>query len=167
MEQYDDLIEALNAARETENRPNWLMRQYNKVRVAGILAEELSRMNDINKAVTAYNRYLKAPGDKGYDGTKLDDFYHKRAMYRAAQLGADAALFAFNLGEFKENNYDWPRNKYVRGWNDEKNEAERQKDLQNNKNAIIMALKNPGVPVEQMVPHAGTTAGVWDSRFRK
>lgn len=167
MEQYDDLVQVLNVARETETRPNWFVRQYNKVRVANILAEELSRMSDINKAVTAYNRYLKEPGDKGYDGTKLDDFYHKRAMYRAAQLGPDAAEFAFHLGEIKENNYDWPRNKYFRGWDDKKNELERQKDLQNNKNAIIMALTNPGVPVEQMVPSKETTAGVWDSRFIK
>ena len=148
-----------------QDRPNWIMRQLNKLAVMRILNDEKSHMDDVSKTVAAYNRFAAKNSKGKYDGTKLDEFYHKRAMYRAAQLGPDAAEYALWLGKKKEDWYDWPRNKYLRKYSDQKNEAEREKDLQNNRGAVIMSLQNPGVPVNEMIPHEGTTAGTFDIRF--
>ena len=46
-------------------------------------------------------------------------------------------------------------------------DADSKKDLQDNISAVIMALNNLGVPVNQVLPYQGTTAGVFDSGFIK
>lgn len=148
-----------------QDRPNWIMRQLNKLAVIHMLKEEKSYMDKVGQMVASHNRAAEKSGKSKYDATKLDEFYHKRAMYRAAQLGPDAAEYALWLGQKKEDLYDWPRNKYIRKYSDKKNEAESQKDLQNNRNAVIMSLQNPGVPVNEMISPEGTTAGVFDIRL--
>lgn len=161
------LAEALAGAKERTERHNWATRQINKIRVFNILNEENNLMKETGGIVKAYNMAVKKPGDKGYTSTKLDDFYHKHGMYRAAQLGPDAAEFALWLGRQKENLYDYPRKYLFTKLSSEQIEADRQKDLTNNIKAIIMALENPSVPVEQMIPHHGTTAGDFDRRYRE
>jgi hypothetical protein len=160
------IADALRNEISENKRPNWATRQLNKIRVYNILQEEKDHMTETGDIVKAYNAFVKEPGQKGYSTNKLDDFYHKRGMYRAAQLGADAADFALWLGRQKENLYDYPLKKYWYKKNEEEIKKDSQKDLQNNINAVIISLKNPGVPVDKMIPHEGTTAGAWDSRFR-
>lgn len=160
------LAEALAVSREQTERPNWVTRQINKIRVFNILNEEKNLMKETGGIVDAYNTFIKKPGEKGYTATKLDDFYHKHGMYRAAQLGPDAAEYALWLGRQKENLYDYPRKYLFTKSSSEQIKADRQKDLTNNTKAVIMALENPGVPVEQMIPHQGTTAGDFDRRYR-
>lgn len=160
------LNEALQKEKDENRRPNWAMRQINKIRVYNILNEEKEHMEETGKIAKIYNTYIKKPGDKGYKTQSLDDFYHKRGMYRAAQLGADAADFALWLGRLKENIYDYPKKKYWDRQDEQTIEADSKKDLQNNISAVIMALQNPGRPVELAIPHQGTTAGDLDSRFK-
>ena len=51
---------------------------------------------------------------------------------------------------------------------------ERKKDLKNNNLGFILGMNskeraedNPGVPVEQMILHRGTTAGDFDRRYKE
>lgn len=161
------ISDALNREIEENKRPNWAMRQINKVRVYNILKEEMDHMKETGKIANVYNAFIKKPGEKSYLTNKLDDFYHKRGMYRAAQLGADAADYALWLGRQKENLYDYPIKKYINHKNEEEIVADSKKDLQNNINAVIMALQNPMMPVDQAIPHENTTAGAFDRRFRE
>lgn len=166
-EQKIKLAEALNYARQNTQQPNWLMRQINKAHVINILNEEKEHMEEVSDAVKGYNKYLKKSGDGGYNGTKLDDFYHKRGMYRAAQLGPDAAEYALWLGRQKEKYLDKPLKYITTSLTKEQIDADSKKDLQNNVSAVIMSLNNPGMPVNKVIPHQGTTAGVFDKRFRQ
>lgn len=160
------LTDALARARENTKRPNVFQQVVNKGKVVKRLADELAAMTYVSDLVNQYNRENIPLGGKGFDGTKLDNFYHSRGMYNAAQLGPDAAEFALRLGEEKER-FDRIKKKYIQGWSDKKIAADSKKDLQNNMNAVIMALNNPGVPVSQVFPYQGTTAGAFDPRFNK
>ncbi|MBQ1996928.1 MAG: hypothetical protein II238_00590 [Alphaproteobacteria bacterium] len=160
------LADALVRARENTERPNVFKQMANKAKVIKRLADEYIAMNYVSDAVNQYNRENIPLGAKGFDGTKLDNFYHSRGMYNAAQLGPEAAEYALRLGEEKER-FDRIKKKYFQGWSDKKIAADSKKDLQNNINAVIMALNNPGVPVSQVFPYEGTTAGAFDPRFNK
>lgn len=164
---HDLLADALVMARKNTERPNWLERQYNKAKVLSILAEEKRYLDTVSDTVKGYNNYFIPRGRGGYDATKLDDFYHKRAMYRAAQLGPDAAEYALWAGRQKEKYYDKPLKTLTTKLTTEQIDADSKKDLQNNIKAVIMALQNPEVHVNQAIPFQGTTAGTFDTRFIK
>jgi hypothetical protein len=165
-EQKIKLSEALAKARENTEKPNVFQKTINRAKVIKRLADEYVAMTYVSDLVNQYNREHIPLGDKGYDGTTLDKFYLSRGMYNAAQLGPDAAEYALQLGEKKEQ-FDRIKKKYFQGWSDQKIASDSKKDLQNNINAVIMALNNPGVPVSQIFPAEGTTAGAFDSRFNK
>lgn len=160
------LAEALAKARENTERPNVLQQMVNKAKVVKRLADEYVAMMYASDMVNQYNRENIPLGAKGYDSTTLDKIYHSRGMYNAAQLGPEAAEYALRLGEKKEE-FDRIKKKYLKGWSDQKIAEDSKKDLQNNANAVIMALNNPGVPVNKIFPIEGTTAGVFDPRFNK
>jgi hypothetical protein len=165
-EQKIKLAEALANARERTERPNVFQQMVNKAKVIKRLAIEYAAMQYVSDIAKKYNNTFMPLGAKGYGLTTNDDFYHSRGMYNAAQLGPEAAEYALRLGEEKER-FDRVKKKYFQGWSDKKIAEDSKKDLQNNINAVIMALNNPGTPVNQVFPYEGTTAGLIDPRLKK
>lgn len=115
--------------------------------VGGILWREMKERDKISDALIEYNKDL--PPSERLRGTNIDKYFHQRGMYQAAQLGALPASVALAMGQAKEA-WDGFRNRYIRGWDKQLVEQEKQKDLKNNYDAVIMGL-NSKVPVEQVI----------------
>lgn len=116
-------------------------------KVGGILLREMKERDKIADALIEYNKNL--PSLERLRGDNIDKYFHQRGMYQAAQLGAIPASIALAMGQAKEV-WDGFRNKYIRGWDKQLVEQEKQKDLKNNYDAVIMGLNNK-VPVEQAI----------------
>jgi len=101
---------------------------------------------DINK----YN--ATRPRDQRLAADNNDKYFHQHAMYEAAQPGIWSALVAATMGELKELNDARVLRKEGKKTEAEI-QAERKKDLQNNYDAIKMALKGMRPVDEVIVPN--------------
>lgn len=115
--------------------------------VGGILWREMRERDKISDALIKYNKDL--PSSERLRGDNIDKYFHQRGMYQAAQLGALPASIALAMGQAKEA-WDELRNRYIRGWDKQLVEQEKQNDLKNNYDAVIMGL-NSKIPVEEAI----------------
>lgn len=112
------------------------------------LYRDLREMNNIGKDVTKYNKGKTK--DQKLDASQNDTYFHKHAMYNAAQQGIWSALVAALAGELKEKYWDKPK-KLVEGKLTEAQiDADTKKDLKNNYLAIKMALES-NKPVDEAI----------------
>lgn len=110
------------------------------------LLSEYIKFRRVGKDIAAYNKNL--PPKERLIPDNNDQYFHQRAMYKAAQSGVWPALLAAVAGEMREySDIDKYREE---GKTEEDIEAERQKDLKNNYKAIIMALQSDK-PVDEVV----------------
>lgn len=110
------------------------------------LGLEFVKSRQIAKDIAKYNKNL--PQDQKLDSRNNDKYFHQRGMYQAASSGVWSALFAALAGELRELND--ARLLRKDGVPEHAIQAERQKDLQNNYDAIIMALQGTD-PVDRVV----------------
>lgn len=113
----ESLLDALQEVRNTAKVPGILKRNLDEMKEAG----RLMRENDI-------------PPDE------LDNYWHRKAQYEAAQLGTLPAQVALQLGRIKEI-WDVPKN-FLNGWAIKDIVSDMKKDLKNNKEGSNMGLRS-------------------------
>lgn len=146
----DELVKLIGSALLPDNFPvsNSVFGQVKDfAKVSEILGKEYFQNRKISNALIEYNKDL--PSSERLRGDNIDKYFHQRGMYQAAQLGAQPAAIALKLGDVKEM-WDGFRNRYIRGWDKQQVEQEKQKDLKNNYDAVIMGLNNK-IPVEEAI----------------